>query len=154
MASFQITDLSWPDGNVALIVTGVVAADTAEAFERALDSAIGIGARQPLIDLTECQLDVPGLAALIRLQHRSSGQRGATPLVSPKPDARLRRVVALTTMFRLYPTLDAALLSTGSLFRGSEGCQAARFSRPMQRVGITVRRTGRSAAATVLKRPR
>ncbi len=53
----EITDLSWPDGNVALIVTGVVAVDTAEAFQRALEPAIGIGARQPLIELTECRLD-------------------------------------------------------------------------------------------------
>ena len=97
MAALEITDLSWPDGSVALIVTGVVADDTAGAFGRALDSAIGIGIRPPLIDLTDCQLDSPGLAALIRLQHRSSSQRGATPLVAPNPDARLRRVVVLTT---------------------------------------------------------
>ena len=41
MAALEITDLSWPDGSVALIVTGVVADDTAGAFGRALDSAIG-----------------------------------------------------------------------------------------------------------------
>jgi anti-anti-sigma regulatory factor len=152
MAALVITELSWPDGSVALIVRGVVADDTAEAFGKALDSAIGIGIRQPLIDLTACQLDSPGLAALIRLQHRSSCQRGATPLVAPNPDARLRRVVALTTMFRLYPTLDAALRSTGSQFRASQGCQAARFSPPMQRVGMVSHRNGKATPTTGLKK--
>jgi ABC-type transporter Mla MlaB component len=149
MAALEITELSWPDGNVALVVAGVVTDDTAAAFASALDAAIGIGVRQPLIDLTSCQLDSPGLAALIRLQHRSSCQRGATPLVAPTPDSRLRRVVALTTMFRLYPTLDAALHSTGSVFRVSQGCQAARFSPPMQRVGMVSRRNGKPRIGTI-----
>ena len=136
MSTLEIHDLSWPDGSVALVVRGVVDDDTVEAFESELTSAIGIGRRQPVIDLTGCRLETAGLGALIRLQRRAAGQRQATPLVTPQPDVRLRRIVALTTMFRLHPTLDAALRSSGSAALASQGCDAVRFSRPMERVGM------------------
>ena len=60
MSTLEIHDLSWPDGSVALVVRGVVDDDTVEAFESELTSAIGIGRRQPVIDLTGCRSRPPG----------------------------------------------------------------------------------------------
>ena len=59
MGSLAFNDVCLLDGGVALIVRGVVDDDTVEDFERRLDSAIGTGSRQLVIDLTACNSPRP-----------------------------------------------------------------------------------------------
>jgi anti-anti-sigma factor len=125
------------DGSVALIVRGVVDDDTVELFERRLDLAV-TGFGELVIDLTDCQLDSAGLAALIRLQRRSSDRARTTRLVATDVDAlRMLQIVGLTR-FRVYATLAAAQHSSRSVprpirhLRSVDGCGADPAWRALQ----------------------
>ena len=175
MGSLALNEVSWLDGSVALIARGVVDDDTVEHFESRLDSAIGTGSRQLIIDLTACQLASAGLAALMRLQRRSSSRPAATRLVATGVELlRLLRIVGLTSQFPIYATLDAALRSGRSAaprvagvngvavrpskqtgLRGAAEVRhltsikdfgAARFSRPVERGGRAIGHGSRAAA--------
>jgi anti-anti-sigma factor len=112
MESLALNDVVWHDGSVALIVRGVVDDDTVERFEQRIDSAIGIDPRRLVIDLTACRLASAGLAALIRLERRSSSRPAVTRLVVNGVDQlRMLHIVGLTSRFRIYATLDAAVHS-------------------------------------------
>lgn len=118
MESLALNDVVCLDGSVALIVRGVVDDDTVERFEQRIDSAIGIGPRQLVLDLTGCRLASAGLAALIRLERRSTSRPAATRLVANGVDQlRMLQIVGLTSRFRIYATLDAALCSCRSAAR-------------------------------------
>ena len=109
MGPLALNEVCWLDGSVALIVSGVVDDDTVESFEKRLDSAAGNGSRQLVIDLTACRLASAGLAALIRLQRRSSSRLDAARLVVTGVDPlRMLEILGLTSRFRIYPTLAAA----------------------------------------------
>jgi anti-anti-sigma factor len=130
MGSLALNEVCWLDGSVAVIARGVVDDDTVEQFERRLDLAIGTrprrtGPRELVIDLTDCQLDSAGLAALIRLQRRSSS-RPATRLVATGADLlRMLQIVGLTSRFRVYATLDAAHDSCSSAAPATAGVNGA-----------------------------
>lgn len=114
MGPLALNEVGSVDGSVALIVRGVVDDDTVEVFERRLDLAVGTGFGELVIDLTDCQLDSAGLAALIRLQRRSSDHARTTRLVATDVDAlRMLQIVGLTS-FRIYATLAAAQHSSRS----------------------------------------
>lgn len=109
MGALALNEICWLDGSVALVARGVVDDDTVEPFERRLDSASGTGSRQLVIDLTACRLASAGLAALIRLERRSSSRPAATRLVATDVNQlRMLDIVGLTSRFRIYATLDAA----------------------------------------------
>ena len=109
MESLALDDVFWLDGSVDLIVRGVVDDDTVERFERGIDSAIGTRSRRLVIDLTACRLTSAGLAALVRLERRSSSRPTATRLVATGVDQlRMLEIVELTSRFRTYETLAAA----------------------------------------------
>jgi STAS domain-containing protein len=109
MESLALNDVVCLDGSAALIARGVVDDDTVERFERRIDSAIGIGPGRLVIDLTACRLASAGLAALVRLERRS-GSPAATHLVANGVDQlRMLQIVGLTSRFRIYATLEAAL---------------------------------------------
>ena len=108
MGSLALNEVGSVDGSVALIARGVVDDDTVELFERRLDKAGETGLGELVIDLTDCHLASAGLAALIRLQRRSSDCARTTRLVATDVDAlRMLQIVGLTR-FRVYATLAAA----------------------------------------------
>lgn len=113
MGSLALNEVCWLDGRVALIVRGVVDDNTVERFERTLDLALlGAGSRDLIIDLNACQLASAGLAALIRLQRRTSTRQEALRVVAAASDlVRMLQIVGLASNFRIYATLDAALES-------------------------------------------
>lgn len=115
MGSLEVDQLNWLDGSVALIVKGVVDDDTVEQFERTLDSTVGAGSRQLVLDLTNCRLASAGLAAMVRFQRRSRSHRPAARLVVAGVDPlRMLQIVGLTSRFRIFATLDAAHQSSSS----------------------------------------
>lgn len=173
MGSLAVSEVCWLDGSVALIVRGVVDDATVEDFERRLDSAIGTS-RRLVVDLTGCQLASAGLAALVRLERRLRSRPAPPSLVATGVDLlRMLQIVGLTSRFRIYATLDAALHSCrsaalplagvngsaatcpsrqpgprdGAEFRqltSSEAFGPARFSRPIQRGDGAIRRRSRA----------
>lgn len=118
MGPLALNEVCALDGSVAVIVSGVVDDDTVEHFERRLHSAVGTGFDQLVIDLTACRLASAGLAALIRLERRSRTRPAATRLVATGVDQiRMLQILGLTSRFRIYATLDAALRSCRSAVR-------------------------------------
>lgn len=130
MGSLAVNEVCWLDGSVAVIARGVVDDDTVELFERKLDLAIGTrprrtGPRQLVIDLTACQLESAGLAALIRLQRRSGSRPAATRLVATGVDLlRMLQIVGVSG-FGVYETLEAAHHSGGPAAQPSAGVDGA-----------------------------
>lgn len=110
MGSLSVREVSRSDGSVALIARGVVDDDTVEQFEQTLE-AVGTAFERLVIDLSACQLASAGLGALIRLQRRLQDRAEAALLVATDVDLIWTlRVVGLTYWFRVFETLEAALL--------------------------------------------
>jgi anti-anti-sigma factor len=106
----SVRQVSPGDGSVALIARGVVDDDTVEQFERTLDRAVGTTFERLVIDLTSCQLASAGLGALIRLQRRLQDRAEAALVATDVDLIWTLRVVGLTYWFRVFETLEAALL--------------------------------------------
>jgi anti-anti-sigma factor len=126
MGSLALNEVCWLDGRVALTVRGVVDDTTVERFERTLDLALGAGSRELIIDLNACQLASAGLAALIRLQRRTSTRPEPLRLVATDVDlVRMLHIVGLTSKLRIYATLDAAVQSCSSDASPAAGVKSA-----------------------------
>lgn len=151
MESLALSNVFSLDGSVAIVVRGVVDDDTVEQFEQRVESAVGDGSRQLVLDLTGCRLASAGLAALVRLQRRSSGLATATRLVATVEQLRMLEIVGLSSRFGIYRTLNAALYSArrvpGPFAGASARTGAGGFSRRVEREGrALVYATGTDAA--------
>ena len=136
MGSLAVSEVCWLDGSVALIVRGVVDDVTVEHFERRLELAIRTSHRL-VVDLTGCQLASAGLAALVRLERRSRSCHGGTTFVATGVDLlRMLQIVGLTSRFRIYATLDAALHSCRSAAPPVAGVNGAAAARRSRQIGL------------------
>jgi anti-anti-sigma factor len=122
MRSLALNEVRRLDGNLVLIASGVVDDATVECFEKGLDRASGAGFERVIVDLTGCRLDSAGLAALVRLRRRSSGDSGDTRLVVPDRNVlRMLQIVGLTPHLPTYRTVAAALRLRSSTHAGPRG---------------------------------
>jgi anti-anti-sigma factor len=113
MGSLALREIARVDESLVLTVSGTVDDATVESFERGLDRAAGSASSRFVVDLTDCQLESAGLAALIRLWRRTKGRYEATRLLVPDVDLhRLLELAGLTWQYPIYATMDAALYSS------------------------------------------
>ncbi len=125
MGSLALHKVRRRDGSLVLSVAGIVDDDTVECFELGLDRATAPGSRQVIVDLTTCQLDSAGLAALVRLWRRSRLRSAGTRLVVPDFQSfRMLQLVGLTSQFPTYRSMDAALPSP-AVARSPIACRRA-----------------------------
>jgi anti-anti-sigma factor len=115
MGSLALSEVRGLDGRLLLTVTGAVNDATVESFERALDQATAARSYTVIVDLSRCQLDSAGLAALVRLYRRSIVRAAETRLVVPNVALfRMLEIVGLASQFPTYRTMAAAVHSLPS----------------------------------------
>ena len=94
MGLLALNEIVRLDGSRVLVVNGRVDDFSVACFEKGLDHASEGRFRRLIIDLTACQLDSAGLAALIRLKRRANGHAAGIGLVVP--DGHVYKMLQVT----------------------------------------------------------